>query len=105
MHCQVAAEYKVFTADKADCMQLLRHLGEQRGAAASWRRARPALLVEAAEFRGADGAAAADLPGTLLLRCSRAPLSALVASCPFPIFRLLYASDNLCAKAAGHAPV
>ena len=72
----MAAEHKVFTADVADCAQLLRHLGEQRGAVSSWRRARPALLVEAAEFRAAGGPDAPDSPGTLLLRCLPAPLCA-----------------------------
>lgn len=67
---QVAGEHRVFTADAADCVQLLRHLGERRGGAPNWRRHRPALLAEAAEFRpGSDAAAAAeDTPGTLLLR-------------------------------------
>lgn len=67
----------MFTADAADCAQLLRHLGEHRGAAPNWRRHRPALLVEAAEFRpdggSADGGAATaaeGAPGTLLLRCA-----------------------------------
>lgn len=61
----------MFTADAADCAQLLRHLGEQRGTAPNWRRARPALMVEAAEFwPAADGDVAGDVPGTLLLRCA-----------------------------------
>lgn len=68
LSAQVAGDHKVFTADTADCAQLLRHLGEHRGAAPNWRRHRPALLVEAAEFRPDGGAAAAEgAPGTLLL--------------------------------------
>ncbi len=72
IECQMAGDCRMFTADAADCAQLLRHLAEQRGAAPNWRRQRPALMVEAAEFRPAadGGAGCGDAAGTLLLRCA-----------------------------------
>lgn len=49
---QIAGEHRVFHVDTgADCQQLLRHLTEHPATVPVWRRQRPALMIQAAEFR------------------------------------------------------
>jgi pre-rRNA-processing protein TSR1 len=76
---QLPGDHKLLSADTPqDFKQLLRHLTDSPASVPHWRQERPALLVEAAEFRPqqpADAAAAAaaggqqeGATGTLLLR-------------------------------------
>lgn len=97
---QVAGEHKVFTADSADCAQLLRHLGEHRGSTPNWRRQRPSLMVEAAEFQPAAADAGGDAHGTLLLRCT--PAASLHRLLPI-ICREYTGSGNIYVQPAGIA--
>lgn len=65
---EVAWGFKVFTGDASDSSQLLRHVGEHKVSVPQWRRTRPSLLVQDADFvpaAGGSGDSAAG--GTLLL--------------------------------------
>jgi hypothetical protein len=61
---QLPGDHKLLSADTPqDFKQLLRHLTDSPASVPHWRQERPALLVEAAEFRPqqpADAAAAVD---------------------------------------------
>ncbi len=66
---QLPGDLRVMHADApADFRQVLRHLADAAPALPSWRRGRPQLLADEAEFRAAPGAPPG-APGELVLTC------------------------------------